>query len=325
MVTQSQHQEQTEPLPAKSRSKTRNSRAFAVALGIFLLLAAMNVCVFLIPRQGKSISGKIDGKIDKNYYRWFASGNWEIDDISEIADILAEVYYLTHGEGIEQFRFTVYDVEKKPLRIRAFSKFVKAIGRLGNKHDVGLAGVDWPSGDIYLRNLGNHQAIAFLELSFHELGHGHPRSRLEPILNSIKWTAANITGNLYEIECPAEANVIDSIVALMYLDPALGYLIFQNYDQTFSSQTGVYAVATNYSLYRCLEGGRVEKYPGLEVLQEKIKEKTAGKTAEQITEQIRQGVLKMFKDRFGNREDFEQKYSLLQKYFKDGMVDISHD
>jgi hypothetical protein len=287
-------------------------------MGIFSLLAGLNLYVFLIPQQGIPIVGTIDGKIDKDYYRWFASGNWEIDDISEIADILCEVYLLTHGEGIEKFRFTVYDRDHKPLRIQIYAKFVKAISRFGKKHESGLAGVDWPSGDIYLRKPGEHNAIAFLELSFHELGHGHPRSHLEPILIFIKWMAANMSGNLDQIECPAEANVIDSIVALMYLDPALGYLVFQNYNQTFTNQGGVYAVARNYSLYRCLEGGRIEKYPGPEALQEKIKEKTAGKTADQIRKQIRQGVLDMFKEKFNDREDFAEKYSLLQEVFQGG-------
>jgi hypothetical protein len=291
---------------------TRNTKAFGIAIGLFFLLAALNLYVFLIPQQGIRVVGTIDGEIDKEYYRWLLSENKEIDDISEIADILAEVYYLTRGEGIEQFRFTLYDEHTKPLRVRAFERIGPSV----------LSGLNWPNSDIYLEKAG---AISFLKMSFHELGHGLPRSRVDSFLRPMKWMTAKMTGNLAEIECPAEANVIDSIVALIYLDPALGYLMWKNYKHTFSNNRDEYAVARNYSLYRCLEGGRVEEYPGMESLQEKIKRKTAGKTASQISELMHQGVLEMFKERFGNREDFEEKYSLLQNYLKYGLIDTSHD
>ncbi len=290
--------------------------------------------LLIYPRQGKRISGNMDGKIDKEYYYSLLVEDATIDDISEVADLLAEVHYLTHGEDIGRFRFTLYDKDNKPLRVRVAESVIKLFGLLGkNARGFRIAGLNWGNGDIYIAKSAYCSSMpGFLQISFHELGHGFPRSSIEPTVQLVTWLNAKIRGNLDRIECPAELNEIDSIVALMYLDPDLGYVILcsspyghLNHDYMFTYFSSEYSIALNYSLYRCIEGGQVKEYSDVESLQAKIHEKMSGNTNNELIRQIHQGVLEMFREKFADREDFEEKYSLLQQYMKYGVTDNSYE
>ncbi len=333
-MTEEEHREETVRKKSKKRGFVRRHvKKIGVVIGTLLLLGTVVFCLLLYPKQGKPIAGTIDGEIDKEYYRLLLVDNEKIDDMSDIADILAEVYYLTHGEDIGQFRFTLFDEKTKPLRVRTAEMVGMLFGLFGEKYKYyGIAGINWGNGDIYLRKPRRGGLTGLLQISFHELGHGLSQSRIEQTALLVRWFRTKITGNLARMECPAELNEIDSIVTLMYLDPDLGYVIFSsspygrvNHDYIFSDFSGEYAIALDYSLYRCLEGGRVEEYSDLESLQERIKERTSGKTHNELIGQIHQGVLDMFRERFGDREDFEEKYSLLQQYLKYGMTDTSYE
>jgi len=300
---------------------------------LVLLCITAGAAVLLFARQGNSIEGTIDGRIDVSYYHSLITNNRKIANISEIEDLLAEVYYLTHGEDVRQFRFTFYDAQHKPLRVLIMESIGSGLDFFGERYPFfGIGGMNWGNGDIYIAGRESAHLLGLLNMTFHELGHGLNRSHTEQFLAVLRWVKAKLTGNLGKIEADAECNVLDSAIALMYLDPDLGYTFFcasrygkPRHDFLFSDFPDEYSKARNFSLYQALMAGRAEEYSTDEVLQANIEQRTSGQRNNDLIDQVYRGVLAMFKARFGDRDDFEDKFFLLEHYMQYGVTDNSYE
>jgi hypothetical protein len=300
----------------------KNLRKIGLVIILVFLVCSAFFAFMLFEKQGETLECATDGKIDAEFYQSLISNPRKLNDISEIADLLAEVYYLTHGEDISQFGFILFEPEDRPMMFYIVEIMYRAFALLGEKYTFyGAGAMNLGNGDIFIKNRENFPFL--LQLAFHEFGHGISRSYSEQVQNILVFAKAKVTARLDELECTAESNVIDSIIALMYLDPDLGFAIFSSSsyggnfrDRFFEDFFGEYAIARNYTKYRCIKRGHTEDYSKVESLKEDIEELVSRKTTDELMIEMRQGILDMFAGKFGDRKDFSEKYSLLQKYME---------
>jgi hypothetical protein len=300
----------------------KNLRKIGLVIILVFLACSAFFAFMLFEKQGETLECTVDGKIDGEFYQSLISNPRKLADISEIADLLAEVYYLTHGEDLSQFGFTLFEPEDRPMMFYIVEIIFRAFALLGEKYTFyGAGAMNLGNGDIFIKNREDFPYL--LRLAFHEFGHGISRSYPEQVKNILAFVKVKVTARLDEIECSAESNVIDSIIALMYLDPDLGFAIFRSSsyggtrrDRFFEDFFGEYAIARNYAKYRCIKRGHIEDYSKVETLKEDVEELVSRKTADELVIEMRQGILDMFAEKFGDRRDFPEKYSLLQKYME---------
>jgi hypothetical protein len=290
----------------------RNLKKIGLAVGGLLLAASVAVSCLTFSRDGKTIKGRLDGRIDGEYYHSLVLEDPEISDISQLEDLVAEVYYLTSGRKIEDdFRFNFYG-ESKPVRIQITEYFS---GRQ-------LNGLNWFNGDLYVKNRDMAKTVRTV---FHEIGHGKADSALDQICRLMSDD---------NTEPAAEKNAIDSFISLMYLDPDLGYVLYADYITCYFSNSDIFESDTRWGRILGLNQIRVikkgdleirERYPSDDEITQTILENTDGKTADQLISLMYEGILNMFTQRFGQRHDFAEKYNELKNYFKYGTTDRIYD
>ncbi len=292
-------------------TKKHWKKAAKITSGV-VLAGLIGASYIAFKREGMPISGQIDGKIDAAYYHELFEKNEKIKDISKIEDLVAEVYHLNTGRKIEDdFRFTLY--KNKPVRVKITEWY--------GKQELG--GLNWGNGDLYIKESDFLSAIRFV---FHEPGHG----RTESITGHVDY----FKKNLNDTEPAAEKNVVDSMIALMYLEPDLGYCIYSNYiaenfshDSLFKNNKNKWQSATNLNQIRCIEKGNFEikdAYASNEAVTQIVEERTKGKKNNEFIAQMYSGTLEMFKQRFKDRPDFDEKFEKLQKYMRCGTTDRAY-
>ena len=145
----------------------RNLKKIALGTGALFLSAAIGIGYFGLKKEGKTITGQLDGKIDITHYHTLALENKVITDISQIEDLVAEVYHLNTGRKIEDdYRFTYIDENNKPLRVILSSKIA----------GIDFNGLNWGNGDIYIPSTNFLDSLRWV---FHEKGHGKAESTFD--------------------------------------------------------------------------------------------------------------------------------------------------
>ncbi|MBW2996555.1 hypothetical protein KY332_04630 [Candidatus Woesearchaeota archaeon] len=278
-----------------------------LTIGATVLTGAIALSYFILKKDGKTIKGDIDGKIDKEYYQTLALEDKDIKEISQIEDLIAEIYYLNTGNKIEdKFRFTFIDKDKETLKYKLIKLFKKGE----------IIGANSGNGDTYINNEGTNGFFNKLHVILHELGHGRGESFAD--------ITSNIVDNYFHNTEPiAEKNVIDSMVALMYLDPELGHDFYSAYVNRLKDSNLIlktnndYQTAFGLNILRCMKEGNLEineVYRSNKIINELIKEK-AKENPNYIIDCMEKGILAMFKKRFKDKADFEVKYKKLKQYF----------
>lgn len=275
-------------------------------IGLSVFLSGVIGAAYIgLRKEGKVIKVELDGKIDAMYYHPLFEQNGELGDIGTIDDLVAEVYYLNTGRKIENdFTFTVYD-KKRPLKIMIMEI-------LGPKKSGMNAGM----GNAYLRKTN---ILNGLRLISHECGHGSPDSVREQI--SFWWN------NLSYTEPIAEKNVVDSMIALMYIDPDVGYYVYSHYMNTYFSTNEFFNpngdkwdIARQLNQLRLADKSiEIKKvYDSDEEVRRIVQDKIRGRDKNKLLAEIYKGLLDTFEARFSSKEDFSSKFYKLKLRFKYG-------
>lgn len=290
----------------------RNLKRLGIGAGALLLAGTIGAGYIGLKKEGKPIKGDLDGKIDVEYYRSLAIDNSRITDISQVEDLVAEVHHLNTGKNIEDdLRFTVFNDENAPLRMRIGEK---VMGRR-------LAAYAWKNGDVYLRE---HDFDTFTEMAFSMTAYKICRSHLEHI------------GSLSELNVNkkprTEKRIVDSLVSMMYLDPDLGYDSYVKYFNSnfrygslFEEPKNRWQSAAQINLLRCAKDGDMDfryMYESHQEIKDMIKREIDGRGDDEILDEAFEGILNMFKKRFGKEKGFQEKYEKLRSYFRHGITDI---
>lgn len=307
--------------PSKKPSKFKKIlKRAGVAAGIAAVAAGIAGYQFLFGKEGQTIRGNLDGRIDREYYHNLALNNTPVTNINQIDDLVAEVYNLTSGRKIEDdFKFSFFDESNKTWRIKICEK----LG--GNLND----GLNRGNGDVYSR-----QGLTLpdcLEILFHEIGHG-PNTFLKEFRERKLFSGKSS-------EPKAEENVINSIVSLMYIDPELGYAAYDNYlnifrmvrvdpstdeiiEKAFFRPTDNEWIAKKQlNILRCIKKGDLEikeYYDSAKEISDAVQEKIKGKSYNQLVSEMHEGILELFKQRFKDKADFQEKYKKLEKSIRYG-------
>ncbi|MBD3249856.1 hypothetical protein GF336_07455 [Candidatus Woesearchaeota archaeon] len=295
----------------------RNLKKIGLAAGSAVLLTALAGSHLFFKRQGQVIKGTLDGKIDSEKYQSMFLDMDYIKDISQVEDLLAEVYHLNTGKKIEDlYRFNIFKKDEF-LRIK-ISEF------LGGKP----IGMSWGNGDLYVKK----NCIAdFLKVAFHELGHENKDSYISQTKRALRYLTDYITGTPRNTEPIAEKNVIDSMISLMYLDPDLGYSVYidtlgkdMNHNSLFSCKKSKWRDAEKINMLNLVKKGKIKikkEYASEKEVEEIIKKNIEEKKANNLISDIYSGILHSFKKRFQDRKDFQEKYDKLKNYFEYGDSD----
>ncbi|MBD3249855.1 hypothetical protein GF336_07450 [Candidatus Woesearchaeota archaeon] len=288
----------------------RNLKKIGLAAGAVFLSGALTGGHFFFKRQGQVIRGNLDGKIDSEKYHSMFLNMDCIKDISQVEDLLAEVYHLNTGKKIEDlYRFNLFERYE-------FKRLIAA-----EICNAPIEGLSWGNGDLYVKK---NDIMDFLKAAFHEMGH----TVRDSYAGQIKHLFEGFYNNTEPI---AERNVLDSAIALMYLDPDLGYCFYSDVlnkdmyqDYLFDCKGNQWQDAAEINRLRCAKRGDLkikEEYASEEEVEQIIKQHTKGKDKAELVSEIYSGILDIFTRRFKNRKDFNEKYERLEDYFKYGTTD----
>jgi hypothetical protein len=310
-------------VPKKKSHKKRN---LGIAAGVLLGITAFAGHT-LFKSQGESLNNVVDGQIDSQYYSELCANRKETMSVEQIADLLAETHYMNTGKSISEYRFNEYDEKHSPLRI----KLTEAIG----DREGGIRGLNWGNGDVYINKNNKEDALGFILLAFHEMGH----DKYDSIIDHANYLMRSIKSNQEPI---AEKNAIDSIIASMYLNPELGYCLFERKVSIAFNQPGNIIDKKNecgkwnsrwynarlVNVVKFINGNKLEikpDYESDETVQKLITKQIEGLDDDTIVSKVYSGVLSEFKQRFESKPDFNEKYSKLSDYFKYGNTSYFYD
>jgi hypothetical protein len=285
----------------KSAFLKKHAKKIGLTAGGLFLAAAIAASAVVFPKQGTQIQTKPDGKIDTEYYRSLMEKDTPVTDISQIEDLVAEMYCLTYGKPVgDDFAFTFFDENDVPLRGHISSFF----------HRVPLErilGFNWGNGSVYMRNSPFQTAIP---LTMHEIGHGKTGSLFGHI--------GYLLGSLGNYTEPiADKNSFDSIISLMYLDPDMGYLFFCDYVECYR-KFDLFRIQDLLNLVRLArQDDTIIKNVYSSVVDAKQSLKGMETDKDKFLQQVYEGVLAKF-EKFKDLPEYDDRLAKIRQYLKYG-------